>query len=258
MKKTNTFTILGCGSSQGVPRVGLGWGDCDPNEPKNRRLRCSILLETPLSTILVDTGPDLREQLITANVTHLDGVFLTHDHADHCHGIDDLRPLALMHRKRVAVHADVETKTTMLNRFRYCFERAQGSSYPAILDMHEFTGLEPFNINDVTILPLPVQHGDIMANGLRVNNFAYVPDVNDIPPMSEAQLQGLDMLILDCLRYQKHVSHFNLEDALHWIERLKPKHTILTNLHCDLDYNILKKSLPHNIEPAFDGMQGGF
>jgi phosphoribosyl 1,2-cyclic phosphate phosphodiesterase len=257
-----SFTILGCGASQGSPRVGLGWGASDPNEPKNRRLRCSLLVEKTSAQgktqVLIDTGPDVREQLIGQNITHLDGVVYTHEHADHTHGIDDLRPLALLNRKRVNVYADSETAAMFMVRFRYCFESV-GSAYPAILQLHPQTAYEAYTINgaggEIPILPLPVNHGQIDALGFRFGDVAYVPDVKVIYEKTAAQLENLDILVLDALRYAPHVSHFNLEEALHWIDRLKPKRAILTNLLTDLDYNVLKAALPAHIEPAFDGMR---
>lgn len=249
------ITILGCGSSQGNPRVGLGWGACDPNNPKNRRLRCSILVETGDTKVLVDAGADCREQLITAGITKLNGVILTHEHADHIHGIDDLRPLALMHRKRVDIHTDEETATVLETRFGYCFKTPEGSFYPPILKLYIHPDFVPYYIDDLQVLPLPVNHGQIKALAHRFGNLAYIPDVKDIPPETEEALQGLEVLILDALRYEPHNSHFNLDEALLWIERLKPQRAVLTNLHCDLDYNVLAKLLPPHIVPAYDGME---
>jgi phosphoribosyl 1,2-cyclic phosphate phosphodiesterase len=248
-------TILGCGSSQGNPRVGLGWGACDPKNPKNRRLRCSILVETGETKVLVDAGPDCREQLIYAGITKLNGVILTHEHADHIHGIDDLRPLALMHRKRVDIHTDEETASVLEARFNYCFHSPPGSFYPPILKLHTHPDFESYTIDDLSVLPLPVNHGQIKALAHRFGNLAYIPDVKSIPDATEGELQGLEVLILDALRYDAHNSHFNLEEALYWVERLKPKRAVLTNLHCDLDYEVLAKLLPPHIVPAFDGME---
>jgi phosphoribosyl 1,2-cyclic phosphate phosphodiesterase len=255
------FTILGCGASQGSPRVGLGWGASDPNEPKNRRLRCSLLVERITSQgktqVLIDTGPDVREQLIKQNITHLDGVVYTHEHADHTHGIDDLRPLALLHRKKVNIYADEATAAMFMVRFRYCFESV-GSAYPAILQLHNQTAYEAYTINgaggEIPILPLPVNHGQIDALGFRFGNTAYIPDVKVIYEKTAEHLEGLDTLVIDALRYAPHVSHFCLDEALEWINRLKPKRAILTNMLTDLDYNALKAKLPAHIEPAFDGM----
>ncbi len=259
-----TVTILGCGSSGGVPRPALGWGDCDPTEPKNRRRRCSILVERdrPAGTtrLLVDTSPDLREQLLDAGVTHLDAVLFSHDHADHTHGIDDLRALVLHNRKRVTVHADARTQTSLTRRFGYLFETPPGSAYPAILDLQPLQAGEPLVIDGaggaVEALPLAVEHGpNYEALGFRFGGLGYVPDVSLMPRAAKAALAGLDVLILDCLRETPHPSHFSLRDALATIAELKPARAVLTNLHADLDYNRLRNRLEPGIDVAFDGMR---
>lgn len=259
-----TVTILGCGSSGGVPRPALGWGDCDPTEPKNRRRRCSILVERdgPSGTtrLLVDTSPDLREQLLDAGVTHLDAVLFSHDHADHTHGIDDLRALVLHNRKRVTVHADAPTQTSLTRRFGYLFETPPGSDYPAILDMRPLSDGQPLTITGaggaIEALPLAVQHGpNYEALGFRFGDIGYVPDVSLMPQAARAALAGLDVLILDCLRETPHPSHFNLDQSLAAISELRPRRAILTNLHSDLDYNRLRNRLPPEIDVAFDGMK---
>lgn len=247
-------TILGCGSSQGNPRVGLGWGACDPNEPKNRRLRCAALVETETTRVLIDAGPDLREQLIRADVQELTATLITHEHADHCHGIDDLRPLALKHRKRQDVYTDKETASVLLARFGYCFEAPAGSNYPPILKLKVQPDYEEFHVGDIAFTPLPVGHGQIRALAFTFNGIGYMPDVKTVPEQTQEALRGLDVLIIDALRYEWHVSHFNLDEALAWIERLAPKRAILTNLHCDLDYKILSESLPSHIKAAYDMM----
>lgn len=257
-----TITILGCGSSSGVPRVGQGWGDCDPANPRNRRRRCSILVERHgaqgTTTVLVDTSPDLREQLLDANVTHIDGVLFTHSHADHTHGIDDLRPLFLMHGMRIEAFADDATLQALKDRFGYCFETPAGSSYPPILNAHTFDESSEIVIEGaggtITAYPFLQHHGDVDSFGFRFDNVAYSSDVNGLPERALAQLTGLDVWIVDALRYRPHPSHFCLQDALSHIDRCKPRHSILTNLHTDMDYEALKRRLPDGIEPAFDGM----
>jgi phosphoribosyl 1,2-cyclic phosphate phosphodiesterase len=259
-----TLTILGCGSSAGVPRVGVGWGACDPNNPKNRRRRCSILVEQTdgagaATTVLVDTTPDLRDQLLGADVRRLDAVLYTHEHADHIHGIDDLRPLAIIMRKRVPVYADRVTSELLLMRFGYCFETPAGSSYPPILEMRPLRPGAPTIVSgpggSVEALPFGMVHGDIEALGFRFGNIAYAPDVSLMPDESYSYLEGLDVLIIDALRYTPHPTHFSVEEALELIEKVRPKRAVLTNLHTDLDYNQLCSELPPHIEPAFDGMQ---
>lgn len=258
------ITILGCGSSGGVPRPALGWGACDPENPKNRRRRCSILVERHgasggKTSILVDTGPDLREQLLDANVTSLDAVLLTHEHADHTHGIDDLRPLFIHRRKRLDLYLDEPTSRALHARFGYCFMTPPGSEYPPIANERRLVPGQPITVDGaggpITALPILLDHGDIPALGFRFDNVAYSADLNNIPPQSLDALSGLDLWIVDALRHAPHPSHFSLSDALAWIERLGAKRAILTNMHSDLDYGMLQESLPAHIRPAFDGMR---
>jgi len=257
-----TITILGCGSSGGVPRVGQGWGRCDPNQPRNRRRRCSILVERTSGSgktqVLVDASPDLREQLLSVGVTSLDGVLLSHQHADHVHGIDDVRPLVMHNRKRISVWMDVVTAEAMHRRFGYCFTATPESNYPPILTEHRIEHHRFVEIDGaggaIRTLPFPLRHGEIDALGFRFGDVAYTPDLNAIPPESVDALRGLDVWIVDALRTTPHPSHFSLQEALDWIEALKPGRAILTNLHTDLDYDTLKRDLPSNVEPAFDGM----
>lgn len=259
-----TVTILGCGSSGGVPRPALGWGDCDPAEPKNRRRRCSILVERqgPAGTtcVLVDTSPDLREQLLSADVQSLDGVLMTHDHADHTHGIDDLRALVLHNHRRVRVHADERTQNSLRTRFGYLFETPPGSSYPPILDLDELGAGRSQTIDGaggpIEALPFRVEHGpNYEALGFRFGGLAYLPDVSLIPAAAMETLADLDVLILDCLREKPHPSHFHLAQSLATIAALRPKRAILTNLHSDLDYANLSSRLAEGIDVAFDGMR---
>ncbi len=261
---TLTFTILGCGSSMGVPRAALGWGACDPNNPKNRRRRCSLLVErsngdTGGTSVLVDTSPDLREQLLAADMHSLDGVLFTHAHADHTHGIDDLRPLSIQARRRVDVYLDDATGRALEKKFSYCFETPPESEYPAILLSHRIAPGEPVTITGaggpITVLPVLQEHGDIHSLGFRFGGLGYSCDINGLPEASVAAFAGLEVWIVDALRYAPHPSHFSLDDALAWIERVKPKRAILTNLHSDLDYEALRAKLPAHIEPAYDGMK---
>ena len=260
---TLTLTILGCGSSAGVPRPALGWGRCDPNNPKNRRRRCSLLVErvsNPGTTrVLIDTSPDLREQLIDAKVDHIDAVFLTHEHADQTHGIDDLRSVVLHQRRRIPTYFNVSTAKDIMARFSYCFISPKGSEYPPILDRMAIEANESCKIEgkggDVTLSAFLLQHGHIPTLGYRIGNAAYSPDVSDIPHESWPLLENLDLWIVDALRYAPHPSHFSLADALSWIERFKPKRAVLTNLHSDLDYEVLRQSLPAGVIPAYDGMR---
>lgn len=258
-----TFTILGCGSSMGVPRVAMGWGDCDPNNPKNRRRRCSLLVERAgtdgrRTRVLVDCTPDLRMQLIDAEVDWLDGVVFTHPHADHTHGIDDLRPLFVHKRRRVDAWADAVTSEALHARFGYCFRTPVGSQYPPILNEHRLVAGHSVTIEGqggpIKVLPVLQSHGDIPSLGFRFGNVAYSADIKDLPAESLAGMAGLDVWIVDALRRHPHPSHFNLHEALEWIARIKPKRAILTNLHTDMDYDTLRAELPLNVEPGFDGM----
>src|SRR5665647_899718 len=214
-----TFTILGCGSSMGVPRVALGWGACDPNNPKNRRRRCSLLVERTgpdggLTRVLVDCSPDLREQLIDAEVDGLDGVLFTHDHADHTHGIDDLRPLFVAKRHRVDAYLDETTSRVLRARFGYCFATPPGSEYPPILNEHRLVPGRPVTIQGkggpIEVLPVLQSHGEIASLGFRFGNVAYSADIKALPEQSFASMAGLEVWIVDALRKHPHPSHFNL------------------------------------------------
>lgn len=260
---TLRVTILGCGSSGGVPRPGQGWGACDPSNPKNRRRRCSLLIERigpdGVTTVLVDTGPDLREQLIAAGVQRLDGVVYTHDHADHIHGIDDLRPMALHQRRRVDLYADAQTTATLVDRFTYCFTNPPGSAYPPIANLRPLHAHEPLTIEGPggpwTGTPFPAPHGaSYTALGIRFNKIVYVPDINQIHENSYSYFENLDLLIIDALRYARHPTHLTVDEALQVIADVKPRRAILTNLHTDVDFAALADRLPPHVEPAYDGL----
>jgi len=258
--------ILGCGSSGGVPRLGEGaphWGACDPANPKNRRSRCSILVTRKgtdgETRLLVDTSPDMREQLLAANVGRLDGVLITHDHADQLHGIDDLRVVAMIMKHRLDLWSDRHGMAGVRKKFGYCFEAPAGSDYPPILNAHEIA--EPFAEFEIAGAGGPVcvrgfgqQHGRIRSLGFRFGKVAYSPDVDGLDEAAFAALEGVECWIVDALRYTPHPSHAHLARTLEWIARVKPKRAILTNMHIDLDYETLLRELPPGIEPAYDGM----
>ncbi len=260
------LTILGCGSSTGVPRVGNEWGKCNPNNPKNRRRRCAALIERfakgGVTRVLVDSGPDLREQLLDAEVTRLDAVLYTHDHADHTHGIDDLRMLSYVMKKRIDVWMDAATGAGLTERFAYCFDAHQNPFYPAILKSHMITPGEPFAVDGpggrIKVQPFLQRHGDTQSLGFRVQDFAYSPDVSGLPDESLPFLEGLELWIVDALRDRPHPSHFSVGEALEWIEKLQPTRAVLTHLNTDLDYDRLAEKLPAAVVPAFDGMQFTF
>jgi phosphoribosyl 1,2-cyclic phosphate phosphodiesterase len=259
---TLRLTILGCGSSPGTPRITGDWGNCDPANPKNRRRRAAAMVEriseTGVTTVVIDTGPDFREQMIDAKVKRIDAVLYTHPHADHIHGIDDLRGFVLTQRKLMNVHADKPTLERLREAFGYCFETPPGSSYPPILKAHTIAHDQSITIEGeggpLTFTPLPQIHGDIISLGFRVANLAYCPDVSDFPSETVPALQGLDVLVVDALQYKRHPSHLSLEEALAWIERLRPKRAVLTHMHIPLDYETTRIETPDHVEPAYDGM----
>lgn len=254
------FTILGCGSSGGVPRLGGHWGDCDPTNPRNLRRRCSLLVERDgpdgTTTVLIDTTPDMRSQLLDTGTGWLDGVVYTHSHADHVHGIDDLRMIVFNMRERVPVYADGDTQNALLSRFGYAFIQPEGSPYPPILDLRQIDG--PLTISgpggDITLRPFEVNHGSIEALGFRIGDLAYLPDVAKIPDSALDELRDLDCWIIDALRRKPHPTHLCLDEALEWIERMAPKRAVLTNMHIDLDYAQVAAETPDHVDPAYDGM----
>lgn len=260
---TNRITILGCGSSGGVPRIGNDWGACDRANPRNRRRRCSALVtrtgEGGTTRVLIDTSPDLREQMLGASVTDIDAVLYTHEHADHTHGIDDLRAFFLMKRSRVQVWADDATGRMLTTRFSYCFYAAPGSDYPPILQLNAMEAGKPVTIEGaggaITALPFQVHHGTIDALGFRFGDMAYTPDIDGVPEQSISALENLDLWIVDGLRRTRHPSHWSLPQTLDWIARMKPKRAVITNMHLDLDFATLKGELPVGVEPAYDGLE---
>ncbi len=260
---TISITILCCGSSGGVPRIGNDWGECNPGNPRNQRQRCSILVTKTdargnQTIVIIDTSPDLRNQLNSNHVARLDGVLYTHPHADHIHGIDDLRAVAISMGERVNVWADEATSKMLLKRFTYCFETPNGSDYPPILDLNEIIAGQEVEVSgpggSITFMPFRVHHGRIDSLGFRVADVAYTPDLNGIPDESLALLQGLDMWIVDALRRSQHPSHWSLSETLSWLEKINPKQALITNMHVDLDYDFVDKNTPENITPCHDGL----
>jgi len=247
--------ILGSGTSSGVPRVGNDWGQCDPANPKNRRRRVSILVSHNDARILVDTGPDLREQLLDAGVSRIDGVIWTHDHADHCHGIDDLRPLYHARGRPVAGYGRRETLASLQHRFAYAFDGKGG--YPAVATANLLP--DHLNLNGLSVQVVDQPHGDITTAGLRFDaggrSIVYSTDFNELTPEMENRFQGVDLWIVDTLRRRPHPTHPHLAQSLEWIERLRPKRALLTHMDNSMDYETLRAELPSGVEPAYDGME---
>lgn len=259
------FTILGCGSSPGVPRINGDWGDCNPDNPKNQRTRAAFMVEQiapdgGTTTVVIDTGPDLRTQLIAAKVTHIDAVLYTHAHADHLHGIDDLRGFFISTRKRIPIYADVATMQRIRDGFPYCLETPPGSNYPPIVEPHLIEDLDaPITITGeggaISFGPHMQQHGDTHSLGFRIGSVAYCTDVSDFPADSVLKLSGLDVLVIDTLQYRYHPSHLSMEQSLEWIGKLRPRRAILTHMHTPLDYDIVMRETPEHVEPGYDQMQ---
>lgn len=264
MKFTRRFTLLGCSSSPGVPRINGDWGNCDPNNPKNRRTRASFLIEQigpdgGKTVVVVDTGPDFREQMIRAKVEHIDAVIYTHAHADHLHGIDDLRGYFHSQHHRIPIYAEPFTMARISEGFGYCLETPPGSNYPPIVKPHIIEDLnQPILIDGaggpLSLMPLKQQHGDIISIGLRIGDLAYCCDVSDFPTETVAKLYGLDILVIDALQYRPHPSHLSLEQALGWIKQLAPKRAVLTHMHTPLDYQTVLDETPGHVEPGYDQM----
>ena len=247
--------ILGCGTSSGVPRIGGNWGACDPHEPKNRRTRASILVETATTRILVDTGPDMREQLLAANVDRLDAVIWTHDHADHTHGIDDLRQVCHAMRKPVRAFARPATAHILRNRFAYVFEGLDG--YPPTVALEALP--DRLAIGDIAVTVADQPHANITSAGLRFDangcSIGYATDFNEMTDDMRLLYDDLDVWIVDVLRRRPHPSHPHLDQALPWLADLKPRRAALTHLDQSMDYQSLREELPPGVEPGYDGLE---
>ena len=251
---TIEVTILGCGSSGGVPLIGNIWGPCDPNDSRNTRRRVSILVKKNKKTFLVDTSPDLRMQMLDAKVKDVDAVLYTHSHADHVHGIDDLRAFCWQRKdnKPLPIYSDQYTIDQITNRFDYAFENKYGPAVPSLAANTISIGNN--TIQGVNVEAIKQIHGKGFSLGYRFDNVAYSTDVNNLPNESMEQLKGLDLWIVDCVRYEPHYSHSHFDQTISWIKKLKPKRAILTHMGHWLDYTELKNKCPDNVEPGIDGM----
>lgn len=251
-------TVLGCGTSGGVPQVGLGWGDCDPAEPKNRRKRCSVLVECGNTTILIDTSPDCREQLLDVDVSRIDAVLYTHAHADHCHGIDEMRWVCVARGQALPVYSNAETIQQLEERFPYCFAPlspgANGYIYKPLLDARIVEEGKVFRVKNLEIVPFEQDHGHSTTLGFRIGSFAYSTDVVNLDDAAFDALEGVDTWVVDALQLTAHPTHAHLDKTLSWIERVQPRHAVLTHMNTRMDYNSIKQSLPDGVEPGYDGL----
>jgi phosphoribosyl 1,2-cyclic phosphate phosphodiesterase len=247
--------LLGCGTSSGVPRIGNDWGTCDPAEPKNRRRRVSILVEQGDTRVLVDTSPDLREQLLDAGVSKIDAVIWTHDHADHCHGIDDLRQIFHFTRRPVPGYARPETLAVLQRRFDYVFEGSSG--YPPTVEAHLLPDALAIGALDIRIIDQP--HGSVTSAGICFEydgkRVVYSTDFNAITADMISLFEDVDLWIVDALRERPHPTHPHLAQALEWIEQLHVRHAILTHMDQSMDYQQVRATLPPHVEPGFDGLE---
>jgi len=249
-------TILGCGAAGGVPMISTGWGRCDPNNPKNRRRRPSILVEEQGQRILIDTSPDLREQLLSAAINHLDAVLYTHAHADHLHGIDDLREVNRAMRAPIPVYGYNETLADIEHRFDYVFtplDLAKDTIYKPWLIPNPI-GDGPFTAAGVEMIAFEQDHGYSRTTGFRIGGMAYSTDLTELPEASMKHLAGLDLWIVGCLLDVPHVTHAHIDKALAWRDLLRPRHMVITHMSPRLDYDALAAELPAGVEPGYDGM----
>jgi phosphoribosyl 1,2-cyclic phosphate phosphodiesterase len=247
-------TVLGCGASTGVPTIGPNWGRCDPADPRNSRRRVSALVEVGTTKILIDTSPDLRDQLIDARIARLDAVIITHAHADHLHGIDDLRTVNRLMLAAIPLYAEAATLAEIRHRFGYVFEPVEepGRYYKPTLVPHEITG--SFEIAGIPIVPFAQDHGFSTTLGLRIGGFGYSTDVTELDETAFGALEGIELWVVDCLRREPHPTHSHLAKTLSWISRVGPRRAVLTHMDQSLDYRELSAELPRGVEPGQDGL----
>ena len=249
------FIILGSGSSLGVPRIDGDFGNCNPKNRKNYRTRCSALLKAKNFNLLIDSSPDIRQQFLSNKVKSLDCVFYTHQHADQTHGINDLRFFYLKKRNQIPVYANKYTSRYLLNSFNYCFKKTS-NFYPPIMKLKKLKKKHSFLKSKINIRSFDVVHGSISSVCYTINKkLAYASDVSFISKKNYSKISNLKYFVVDCLREEPHPSHYNLDKILNLVKEIKPKYTILTNLHSSMDYSMLKKKLPNFVYPAYDGME---
>ena len=255
-------TILGCGGSGGVPLLGPGWGECNPDNPRNRRRRVSIAIRQKTkageTTILLDTSPDLRAQCLDAGIAQVSAILYTHDHADHTQGIDDARFLKKpAGQATIPAYGTRETLSTLTARFDYIFRQStdgSGHLYKPFLRAEEVTG--PFAVDGIPVIAFEQSHGfGTVSTGYRVGNVAYCTDVVELPDAALAVLQGLDLFVVDCLRFEPHATHAHFDKALEWAAQLRPRHTVLTHMNHMVDYDVIKAQCPPGVEPGYDGLE---
>ena len=258
MKSNIKITVLGTGTSVGIPALGkLGWGNCDPSNPKNRRQRCSVLIQNENTTILVDAGPDIKNQLIEHNIKKLDAVFITHQHSDHISGLDELRPFYFYNREKIKIYTNVETSNFLLTRFNYLFEKSESSQsyFSPPLELKHIEYFEELNINDINIKSIKQNHGVIDTLGFIFNDkFGYCTDVVDFPNKSFSSLYNLKVLIITGLRESPHLAHAHFDLSFNWISKLKPELAYLTHLSPESDHDVVTNLCPPNVYPAYDGL----
>lgn len=255
-------TILGSGGSGGVPLPGGppggepsgNWGNADPNNPKNRRMRVSVLIETAGKTLLIDTSPDFRQQALRFGITHLDAVLFTHAHADHTHGLDDLRALSYVRKAPIPAYMSEDTRSLLTLRFDYAFSSShpQERLYPAIMEDKTFGG--SFEAAGIPVTAFPQDHGNVTSWGFRIGGFGYSTDVVSLDEAAFEALSGIELWIVDCLREEPHPTHSHFAQTLQWIERVRPKRAALTHLNHSVDYDTLAAKCPPGVEPAYDGL----
>lgn len=253
-----TLTILGCGSSAGVPMIGCECKVCRSTDPRNQRTRVSVLIEQHGQRLLVDASPDIRQHCLRHDIRTIDALLFTHAHADHCHGIDDMRPLNHHGGAAIPAYGDPVAMEEILRRFDYAFREPipefgwfRPALIPHIIDTQSW---QPIEVGAMKIQPFPQLHGKLMTMGLRVGDVAYSTDVNHLPEEAFEHLQDLDLWVVDCLRYDPSPTHAHLEMTLNWIKQIKPKRAVLTHMSHDFDYERFCAELPENVEPAYDGM----